>query len=387
MVDCWIQSRPRQPISKCEPSSSSSGQSFFRCFLIAQFLSRIATAELLRTQRISSIQERSKYATPFHSSAFLCRPPLYHHRKLDVCKIEEKKDVSISMSGEDINDENYKSWSTASADATAHFHQGSEGRKARLHQALLKIGLDPGELLESSDFQSCTAALRTYSSFIIPKSEGALAMAEQPKRVEVVANSIAFLIKEYKSHQEEWLRNHDKALEEIDAGERNPITLILDNVRSAPNVGNILRAAEAAKCKSVFLCGSMTPSPPHPKILKTAMGAAEYVPYEKVGSTLQAIKALKERNVKVIGVETTSKSIPLWKSSFYEKDYDEQVAFVFGNEMIGVDVACLEECDELIALPTHGVKNSLNVATCVSVVIWEALRQWEVLHANDAADE
>ena len=218
-------------------------------------------------------------------------------------------------------------------------------------------------------------------------------MANQPRRAAVVANSIAFLLKEHRSHQEEWLRNHDRALEEINQTERNPITLVLDNVRSAHNVGNIIRAAEAAKCTSVLICGSMTPAPPHPKVLKTALGAAEYVPYEKHGSTLQAIRNLKQNNVKVIGVETTSRSVPLWKSSFFGtnknsvggKDKEDMnihgrhVAFVFGNEMIGVDTQCLEECDELIALPTHGVKNSLNVATCVSVVIWEALRQWDVL--------
>ena len=112
----------------------------------------------------------------------------------------------------------------------------------------------------------------------------------------------------------------------------------------------------------------------------------------KAPSTLKAIQELKLQKVKVIGVETTSRSIPLWKCSFFDslsekgdgneavtygdgKDIIQQVAFVFGNEMIGVDTQCLDECDELIILPTHGVKNSLNVATCASVVIWEALRQ------------
>jgi 23S rRNA (guanosine2251-2'-O)-methyltransferase len=280
----------------------------------------------------------------------------------------------------------YTSKSTASPDVSCEFHAGSEERKERLHKALIELGLHPDEFLELPEYQG-SAALRTYSSFMLPKSEGALAMANQPQRAAVVANNIVFLLKEHRSHQEEWLRNHDRALEEINQTERNPITLVLDNVRSAHNVGNILRAAEASKCTSVLLCGSMTPAPPHPKVLKTALGAAEYVPYEKIGSTLQAIKNLKQNNVKVIGVETTSRSVPLWKSSFFDNNsgknkediHGRHVAFVFGNEMIGVDTQCLEECDELIILPTHGVKNSLNVATCVSVVIWEALRQWDAL--------
>ena len=346
------------------------------------FLRPCDAADVTRgSSRIQQFAARS-----YCKSAFICRPLSVGSTRISVRKSKEFVYMSDGDENE-ISDAslNYKSWSTASADASTQFHEGSDERKARLHQALQKIGMNPEEFLDSTDFQDCTAALRTYSSFIIPKSKGALAMAEQPKRAAVVANSISFLMKEHRSHQEEWLRNHDKALEEIDPSQRNPIYVILDSVRSAPNVGNILRAAEAAKCRSVLLCGSMTPSPPHPKILKTAMGAAEYIPHEKVGSTLQAIQTLKKQKVKIIGVETTSRSIPLWKSSFFDKDYEEQVAFVFGNEMIGVDVEVLEECDELIALPTHGVKNSLNVATCVSVVIWEALRQLDALHEH--ADE
>jgi len=283
----------------------------------------------------------------------------------------------------------YRSKSTASPVVSCEFHAGSEERKERLDEALIELGLHPDNILELPEYQG-SAALRTYSSFVLPKSKGALAMANQPRRAAVAANNIAFLLKEHRSHQEEWLRNHDRALEEINQTERNPITLILDNVRSAHNVGNIIRAAEASKCESVLLCGSMTPSPPHPKVLKTALGSAEYVPYEKHGSTLQAIKNLKEKNIKVIGVETTSRSVPLWKCSFFDTNrgsdekrmQDRHVAFVFGNEMIGVDTDCLKECDALIALPTHGVKNSLNVATCVSVVIWEALRQWDALQED-----
>lgn len=317
-------------------------------------------------------------------------------------KTERRKNKKIKLAlkseGDDrsenpIGREPYRSKSTHSPDSSSQFHAGSEERKERLHIELKELGVDLS-FLELSEYQG-SAAFRTYSSFILPKSKGALAMTEQPRRAAVVANSIAFLIREHQTNQKEWMRNHDRALEEIESSsessQRNPIVLLLDNVRSAHNVGNILRAAEAAKCTSVMLCGSMTPAPPHPKVLKTALGAAEYVPFVKAPSTLKTIQGLKQQKVKVIGVETTSRSIPLWKCSFFDslsaetdegtvendagEEITQQVAFVFGNEMIGVDTQCLDECDELIILPTHGVKNSLNVATCASVVIWEALRQ------------
>ena len=291
----------------------------------------------------------------------------------------------------------YKSRSTSvpDGDSSKHF-QGADERRQLLEDALKDIigskNLD--ELLQNSDFQG-SAALRTYSSFVLPKSEGALAMTKQPQRAAVVANNIAFLMREHRSHQQEWLRNHDRSLQEAEETlgkeQRNPITLVLDDIRSAHNVGNILRAAEAARCQKVILCGSITPSPPNPKVLKTALGAAEYVPYKTDVSTMDAIQNLKQNNVKVFGVETTSRSIPLWQASFFslkdkESDAHEgnQIAFVFGNEVVGVDTNVLEECDGgLIAVPTHGIKNSLNVATCASVVTWEALRQWDALqHEN-----
>jgi len=282
----------------------------------------------------------------------------------------------------------YQSRSTNDPDLSTNFYHGSEHRKSRLHEALRAIGVDPEDLIHRSEF-SGSAALRTYNSFIIPKSEGALVMSEQPQRAAVVANSISFLLREHLSHQEEWLRNHDRSLAEAETllnRPRNPITLVLDDVRSAHNVGNIIRFAEAARCEKVILCGSMTPAPPNPKVLKTALGAAEYVPYEAIGSTLQAVRQLKDANVRVFAVETTSRSIPLWKVPFFESSTKDdgmtppqQVAFVFGNELVGVAVQVLEECEGIVSVPTHGVKNSLNVATCASVVTWEALRQWEMI--------
>lgn len=58
---------------------------------------------------------------------------------------------------------------------------------------------------------------------------------------------------------------------------------------------------------------------------------------------------------------------------------NDKVALIFGNELVGVDIPVLEECDELVSVPTHGIKNSLNVANCASIIVWEVLRQWDSL--------
>ena len=86
------------------------------------------------------------------------------------------------------------------------------------------------------------------------------------------------------------------------------------------------------------------------------------------------MKKLKEEGLAMWGIETTSKSKTIWK---VDMPRESGVAVIFGNELCGVDAQVLKECDELICLPTHGVKNSLNVATCASVVVYEALRQWD----------
>jgi tRNA G18 (ribose-2'-O)-methylase SpoU len=288
---------------------------------------------------------------------------------LTLVVVPENQQHFLSQAFSASPKDSYVSKSTATPEQSSLFSQGSESRKERLDIALSDLGISPSSLTEN---ECGTAALRTYRSFLLPKSRGALAVAESPQRATVVANNISFYMREYRSHQEEWIVNHDKSLHQSSSKQRQPLTLVLDNVRSAANVGNILRAAEAAHISSVCLCG-MTPTPPHPKVLKTAVGSAEYVPYTKSGSTLDVVRELQNEGVTVLGVETTSRSTPMWQTTM-----PQPLALVFGNELVGVHVDVLKECDGLVCIPTNGIKNSLNVATCASIVMWEALRQWQV---------
>ncbi|KAL7452450.1 hypothetical protein ACHAWC_004172 [Mediolabrus comicus] len=260
---------------------------------------------------------------------------------------------------------------------------GHEKRRSKLHEELLKIGISPSAIEENPELFG-TAAIRTYNSFLLPKSKGALAVAESPTRARVVANNISFLAREFKADQEAWLCNVDrnrvdsKSQSEGKDVAKNPIVIVLDNVRSAHNVGNILRLAEAAQVESVRLCG-MTPRPPHPKVMKTAMGAAEYVSLgddtESSLSTLRTVLDLKAKGYEVYGVETTETAICIWDAPISSSS--SPVAFVFGNELIGVDVDVLSECKGIVSLPTFGNKNSLNIATCVGIVAWDYLRRFD----------
>lgn len=111
--------------------------------------------------------------------------------------------------------------------------------------------------------------------------------------------------------------------------------------------------------------------------MKTAMGAAEYVPHEREASTLRAVRALQQRGIQVWACETTSDAVDLPHATL-----PRPLALVLGNELIGVDVEVLAACDGVVRIPMYGVKNSLNVATAGTIVMWEALRQWEAAHGT-----
>ena len=267
-------------------------------------------------------------------------------------------------------DEAFRSRSTARVEEE-RYAEGTDERRRRLHEALTTIGVDINELTSSPELKG-SAALRHYTSFVHPKTAGGLANAEKPQRAATIANSIGFLLREHRAARDEWLVNHDRALGELADRPPHPLVIVLDNVRSAANTGNILRAAEAASVRHVYLCG-MTPAPPDPKLLKTAVGAAAYVPHSSRPATLPLVEELRAGGYTAWAAETTSRSVRYDVLDAWPRP----LALVFGNELIGVDTQVQQAADRLVCLPCYGVKNSLNVATAASVFMWEALRQWD----------
>jgi len=152
--------------------------------------------------------------------------------------------------------------------------------------------------------------------------------------------------------------------------ERLPIIVVLDRLRSAFNVGNILRVAEAVRAECVIGCG-YTPLPPHPKVARTARGCDALVPCHREPTAAAAVRSLLRNHRHVYAVETTDRSVPYWQA-----EIRFPAAFVFGNEALGVDPDVLPLCHGLVELPCLGVKNSINVGNCAAVVLYDALRRW-----------
>ncbi len=167
---------------------------------------------------------------------------------------------------------------------------------------------------------------------------------------------------------------------------RHPIIIVLDNIRSLYNVGSIFRTADAVRAQELILCG-YTPTPPRPEIEKTALGATESVPWRFQPSAVEAVLELRHRGIRVFAVELTDQSRPY--DSLTPEDFP--AAFVFGNEIVGIQPAVLQQCDAALAIPMYGTKHSLNVAVAAGIVLYEALRcyrgrQWEVPHVSGYSD-
>lgn len=148
--------------------------------------------------------------------------------------------------------------------------------------------------------------------------------------------------------------------------EKNPVMVVLDNIRSMHNVGSVFRTADAFLAEGICLCG-YTPQPPHRDIHKTALGATETVDWIYFPTTLDAVKALKEKGYRIYAIEQVESSIPLQHFS----RGNDKVALVFGNEVEGVDAAVLPFCDGSIEIPQYGMKHSLNVSVAAGIVLWE----------------
>jgi tRNA G18 (ribose-2'-O)-methylase SpoU len=161
-----------------------------------------------------------------------------------------------------------------------------------------------------------------------------------------------------------------KSVEEFKQSEKIPVTVILENIRSAYNVGSVFRTADAFLVEAIYIIG-YSAKPPHKEIKKTALGAEETVEWKHFKTSVEAIEDLKGRGYKIFAVEQAEGSYPLHTVSFKS---DEKIAVVFGNEVVGVEQSTILLCNGCIEIPQLGMKHSLNIATAAGVVLWELVR-------------
>jgi len=139
--------------------------------------------------------------------------------------------------------------------------------------------------------------------------------------------------------------------------------VILENIRSAYNVGNIIRTADALGWK-VWLTW-YTPSPFQiQKVAKTSLGAENHVELKQFGFTIEAINYAKQIWLSVLAAEIAPNAIPVNK---YNKFSD--VAVIFGNEVDWVLDETLKQVDDIVYIPMNWIKESLNVGQSSAIIM------------------
>ncbi|MEE9438330.1 MAG: RNA methyltransferase [Saprospiraceae bacterium] len=145
-----------------------------------------------------------------------------------------------------------------------------------------------------------------------------------------------------------------------------PLVVILDNIRSAMNVGSIFRTSDALAIQKIFLCG-ISATPPNREITKTAIGATDAVDWEYCKTTIEAIETLKNKGYHIYAIEQTSTAVDLEKLT----QLPPKIAIIMGNEVQGVDANILPYVDGAIEIAQYGTKHSLNVSVCAGIVIYQ----------------
>ena len=156
---------------------------------------------------------------------------------------------------------------------------------------------------------------------------------------------------------------------QLDKHVRHPVRILLHNIRSVHNVGAVLRTADGAFIEEVMVSG-FTPTPDHKSVIKTALGAQDFVPWRNITDVHAEIMSLKQQGYCIAALEITTNSVEiraLNKSHF-------PICLIAGNEVDGVDNSLLELADVALEIPQFGAKQSLNVSVAVGIAMFDLVR-------------
>lgn len=156
---------------------------------------------------------------------------------------------------------------------------------------------------------------------------------------------------------------------------RMPLIAVLDNLRSAFNVGAIFRTAECLRVERLHLCGyTATPTEAgggQSQTGRAAMGAEVHVPWSQNSRSSEVLQGFRDRGVPVFALETVAGA-----ASVHAFEFPSPCVLLLGNERHGIEADLLALCTAPVRIPCHGVKNSLNVSVAFGICAYEIARQW-----------
>ena len=156
------------------------------------------------------------------------------------------------------------------------------------------------------------------------------------------------------------------SVEEFKKSKKIPITILLENIRSAHNIGSVFRTADSFLINEIILCG-ISAQPPNKDIRKTALGSSESVEWKYEKNIDVAIQKLKDEGNKIISIEQTTNSISLEN---FNPSNNSKYAIIFGNEVNGIEQRTIDLSDMAIEIPQFGTKHSLNISVAAGIIIW-----------------
>ena len=157
------------------------------------------------------------------------------------------------------------------------------------------------------------------------------------------------------------------SIEEFKKSKKIAITILLENIRSAHNIGSIFRTADSFLINKIILCG-ISAQPPNKDIRKTALGSSESVEWRYEKNIDKAVEKLKNEGNKIISIEQTTNSISLEN---FKPQKNDKYAIIFGNEVNGIEQRTINLSDMVIEIPQFGTKHSLNISVAAGIIIWD----------------
>jgi 23S rRNA (guanosine2251-2'-O)-methyltransferase len=162
--------------------------------------------------------------------------------------------------------------------------------------------------------------------------------------------------------------------EEFKNAEKLPVIVVLDNIRSAANIGSVFRTCDAFLMEAIYLVG-ICATPPNRDIQKSALGATETVDWKHFETIKDCIASLRDQKCEVLTIEQSDNSVFLQD---FNPEKDKKYALIFGNEVDGVSDFAIQYCDTCIEIPQFGMKHSLNISVSAGIVIWDFARKLQL---------
>lgn len=147
------------------------------------------------------------------------------------------------------------------------------------------------------------------------------------------------------------------------------LSILLDNIRSAWNVGSIFRTADGLGINKLFLCG-ITPTPENESLRKTSLGAENAIAWEYSRNALESANSLTKDDHILIALEQDARATPIAQ---FAMPASRSPILILGNEVTGVDPEVLDLCDHIVHIPMHGRKQSLNVEVAFAIAAYSLL--------------